>query len=157
MSAESLEQARPDAPGTGPGGGPPDDSPDRTVVTVGVAAVLAVVAWAALGKGSFDAASGSALAWVLANLAWLFVIAADVFLVLCVVLAVGRFGRIRLGADDSEPEFGNLAWIAMMFSAGMGIGLMFYGVGEPLTHYLAPPPASGAAPRTGDAARAALE
>ncbi|MFD8145075.1 BCCT family transporter [Streptomyces sp. NPDC059708] len=157
MSAESLEQARPDTPGAGPGGGPPDDSPDRTVVAVGVIAVLAVVAWAALGKGSFDSASGSALSWVLDNFAWLFVIAADVFLVLCVVLAVSRFGRIRLGSDDSEPEFGNLAWIAMMFSAGMGIGLMFYGVGEPLTHYLAPPPASGAAPRTGDAARAALD
>ncbi|KJY32278.1 BCCT family transporter [Streptomyces katrae] len=157
MSAESLEQARPDAPGAGPGGGPPDDSPDLTVVAVGVVGVLAVVAWAALGKGSFDSASGSALAWVLNNFAWLFVTAADVFLVLCVVLAVSRFGRIRLGADDSEPEFGNLAWIAMMFSAGMGIGLMFYGVGEPLTHYLAPPPASGAAPRTGDAARAALD
>ncbi|GAA0313838.1 BCCT family transporter [Streptomyces polychromogenes] len=157
MSSESLEQARPDAPGAGPGGGPPDDSPDRTVVIVGVVAVLAVVAWAALGKGSFDSASGSALSWVLDDFAWLFVIAADVFLVLCVVLAVSRFGRIRLGADDSEPEFGNLAWIAMMFSAGMGIGLMFYGVGEPLTHYLAPPPASGAAPRTGDAARAALD
>ncbi|MEU8434415.1 BCCT family transporter [Streptomyces sp. NPDC029216] len=156
MSAESLEQARPDAPGAGPGV-LPDDSPDRTVVAVGVLAVLAVVAWAALGKDSFDSASGSALAWVLNNFAWLFVIAADVFLVLCVVLAVSRFGRIRLGADDSEPEFGNLAWIAMMFSAGMGIGLMFYGVGEPLTHYLAPPPASGAAPRTGDAARAALD
>ncbi|MFG2664693.1 BCCT family transporter [Streptomyces sp. NPDC048387] len=157
MSAESLEAARPDAPGAEPRGGPPDGTPDRTVVLVGVAVVLAVVVWAALGKGSFDAASGSALAWVLSNFAWLFVIAADIFLVLCVVLALSRFGRVRLGADDSEPEFGNLAWIAMMFSAGMGIGLMFYGVGEPLTHYLAPPPASGAAPRTGDAARAALD
>ncbi|MEW1636596.1 BCCT family transporter [Streptomyces sp. NPDC093801] len=156
MSAESLEQAPPDASGAG-SGGTPDGSPDRTVVTAGVVAVLAVVAWAALGKESFDTASGSALAWVLNNFAWLFVTAADVFLVLCVVLAVSRFGRIRLGADDSEPEFGNLAWIAMMFSAGMGIGLMFYGVGEPLTHYLAPPPASGAAPRTGDAARASLD
>ncbi|KIF00574.1 hypothetical protein PL81_40430, partial [Streptomyces sp. RSD-27] len=156
MSAESLEQAPPDASGAG-SGGTPDGSPDRTVVAAGVVAVLAVVAWAALGKESFDTASGSALGWVLNNFAWLFVTAADVFLVLCVVLAVSRFGRIRLGADDSEPEFGNLAWIAMMFSAGMGIGLMFYGVGEPLTHYLAPPPASGAAPRTGDAARASLD
>lgn len=156
MSAESLEQARPDASGTG-SGGPADDSPDLGVVTVGVIAVLAVVGWAALGKDSFDTASSAALAWVLGNFAWLFVIAADVFLVMCVVLAISRFGRIRLGADDSEPEFGNLAWIAMMFSAGMGIGLMFYGVGEPLTHYLNPPPASGAAPGTGAAARAALD
>ncbi|MFF7297419.1 BCCT family transporter [Streptomyces sp. NPDC008265] len=156
MSAES-----PDRPPTDPAGGgtrgPADESPDHIVVTVGVLAVLAAVAWAALGKESFDTASATALRWVLDNFAWLFVIAADVFLVLCVVLAISRFGRIRLGADDSEPEFTNLAWIAMMFSAGMGIGLMFYGVGEPLTHYLAPPPASGAAPRTGAAALAAME
>ncbi|MEU9039951.1 BCCT family transporter [Streptomyces sp. NPDC048352] len=156
MSAESLEHVRPDAPGAEPGG-PADDTPDRAVVTLGVLAVLAVVAWAALGGDSFDTASGAALAWVLDNFAWLFVIAADVFLVLCVALAISRFGRIRLGADDSEPEFTTLAWIAMMFSAGMGIGLMFYGVGEPLTHYLNPPPASGAAPGTGAAARAALD
>ncbi|MFJ3513414.1 MULTISPECIES: BCCT family transporter [unclassified Streptomyces] len=156
MSAESLEQPRPDTPGGG-SDGPADGTPDHVVVTVGVIAVLAVVAWAALGKDSFDTASGTALSWVLGNFAWLFVIAADVFLVMCVVLAISRFGRIRLGADDSEPEFTNLAWIAMMFSAGMGIGLMFYGVGEPLTHYLAPPPASGAAPATGAAALAAME
>ncbi|MGW1777492.1 BCCT family transporter [Streptomyces sp. NPDC002104] len=159
MSTDSLEQARPDSPG-GRSEGPlheADGAPDLTVVVIGVVAVLAVVAWAALGKSSFDSASSSALAWVLSNFAWLFVIAADVFLVMCVVLAISRFGRIRLGRDDSEPEFTNLAWIAMMFSAGMGIGLMFYGVGEPLTHYLNPPPASGAAPGTGDAARAALD
>ncbi|MFD8947330.1 BCCT family transporter [Streptomyces xanthophaeus] len=149
MSADSPEQSRPDTPG--------DGAPDLTVVIVGVIAVLAVVAWAALAGDSFDAASGTALAWVLENFAWLFVIAADVFLVMCVVLAISRFGRIRLGADGSEPEFTNLAWIAMMFSAGMGIGLMFYGVGEPLTHYLNPPPASGAAPATGGAALAAME
>ncbi|MEU9191752.1 BCCT family transporter [Streptomyces hundungensis] len=145
-------------------GAPPDDvrpdldpAPDRTLITVGVLAVVAVVAWAAWGKSSFDSASSTALAWVLDNFAWLFVVAADTFLVLCLVLAVSRYGRIRLGADDSEPEFTNLAWIAMMFSAGMGIGLMFYGVGEPLTHFLSPPPATGAQPGSGDAARTALE
>ncbi|MFI1101852.1 BCCT family transporter [Streptomyces melanogenes] len=153
MSTDSIDRSGPAAPPDGP----ENPAPDLTVVAIGVAAVVAVVAWAALGKHSFDSASATALAWVLANFAWLFVIAADAFLVLCVVLAISRYGRIRLGADDSEPEFTNLAWIAMMFSAGMGIGLMFYGVGEPLTHYLTPPPASGAAPRTGDAARTALE
>ncbi|PKV88775.1 BCCT family transporter [Streptomyces sp. TLI_146] len=153
MSTDSIDHSGPGAPPDHP----ENPAPDLTVVAIGVAAVVAVVAWAALGKHSFDSASATALAWVLANFAWLFVIAADAFLVLCVVLAISRYGRIRLGADDSEPEFTNLAWIAMMFSAGMGIGLMFYGVGEPLTHYLTPPPASGAAPRTGDAARTALE
>ncbi|WP_055563416.1 BCCT family transporter [Streptomyces atriruber] len=165
MSTEMIDQPRPgDGPaGPPPGdrdpadGSPPDGTPDHLVVGIGVAAVLGVVAWAALGKRSFDRASDSALGWVLDNFAWLFVIAADVFLVLCVVLALSRFGRIRLGTDDARPEFTNLAWIAMMFSAGMGIGLMFYGVGEPLTHYLDPPPSSAAAPRSGGAARTALE
>ncbi|MEW2391977.1 BCCT family transporter [Streptomyces venezuelae] len=165
MSTEMIDQPRPGdgPPGPPPGdrdpaeGSPPDGTPDYLVVGVGVAAVLGVVAWAALGKRSFDRASDSALGWVLDNFAWLFVIAADVFLVLCVVLALSRFGRIRLGTDDARPEFTNLAWIAMMFSAGMGIGLMFYGVGEPLTHYLEPPPSSAAAPRSGAAARTALE
>ncbi|MEV5608769.1 BCCT family transporter [Streptomyces sp. NPDC052225] len=150
MSTETIDQPVHDE-------GPPDDSPDFTVVGIGVVAVLAVVAWAAFGQDSFASASSTALAWVLDNFAWLFVIAADVFLVLCVVLALSRYGRIRLGADDSEPEFTNLAWIAMMFSAGMGIGLMFYGVGEPLTHYLNPPPSTGAQPRTGGSALVAME
>ncbi|MFF9852142.1 BCCT family transporter [Streptomyces litmocidini] len=139
-----------------PDGGP-DDRPDGKVIGIGIAAVVAVVGWAALGEDSFDGASSSALKWVLSNFAWLFVVAADTFLVLCVVIALSRFGRIRLGADDSEPEFTNLAWIAMMFSAGMGIGLMFYGVGEPLTHFLDPPPASGASAGSGAAALTAME
>ncbi|MEV4428518.1 BCCT family transporter [Streptomyces sp. R-07] len=135
----------------------PDGRPDGKVIGIGIVAVIAVVGWAALGEDSFDSASSSALNWVLSNFAWLFVVAADTFLVLCVVIAMSRFGRIRLGADDSEPEFTNLAWIAMMFSAGMGIGLMFYGVGEPLTHFLSPPPAAGVPAGTGAAARTSLE
>ncbi|MFZ4141993.1 BCCT family transporter [Streptomyces griseoincarnatus] len=136
---------------------PRTEPPDRFLVTVGMAAVAGVVLWAWLGEDSFGSASSSGLAWVLDNFGWLFVVAADVFLVLCLVIAFGRFGRIRLGEDGSEPEFGNLAWIAMMFSAGMGIGLMFYGVGEPLTHFLEPPPASGVRAGSGPAARTALE
>ncbi|MGY0019700.1 BCCT family transporter [Streptomyces sp. cg35] len=155
MSTETIDQPAPEDHGQDPA--ETDDSPDLTVVGIGGVAVLAVVAWAALGKKSFEDASGTALSWVLANFAWLFVIAADVFLVLCLVLALSRFGRIRLGRDDSSPEFSNLAWIAMMFSAGMGIGLMFYGVGEPLTHYLNPPPAGGVQPRSGGAALVAME
>ncbi|MDJ1132717.1 BCCT family transporter [Streptomyces iconiensis] len=136
---------------------PIDPPPDRTVVTIGVLAVLAVVLWAALDKGSFSGATNSALNWVLANFSWLFMIAANVFLVLCVVLALGRYGRIRLGKDDDEPEFTGMAWIAMMFSAGMGIGLMFYGVGEPLQHYVEAPPFGGPQDGSAGAERVALE
>ncbi|MCA6090769.1 BCCT family transporter [Streptomyces sp. SCA3-4] len=146
MSTESTEPRSPQ-----------DEPPDMPLVVIGGAAVLAVVAWAALGKHSFDRVSTTALSWVLSNFAWLFVVAADVFLVLCVVIAVSRYGRIRLGADGSQPEFGNLAWIAMMFSAGMGIGLMFYGVGEPLQHFVVPPPGTGVVANSPAAARTALE
>ncbi|MEU2788047.1 BCCT family transporter [Streptomyces sp. NPDC007100] len=153
MSAQTSEEPTPEAV---PGGAEHDPPPDLALVGVGAAAVVAVVAWAALGKKNFASVSGTALDWVLGNFGWLFVVAADSFLVMCVLIAFSRFGRIRLGKDDAEPEFGNLAWIAMMFSAGMGIGLMFYGVGEPLQHYVSPPPASGVAPQSGAAARTAL-
>ncbi|MFI7103205.1 BCCT family transporter [Streptomyces sp. NPDC050161] len=136
---------------------PQEQPPDPTIVAIGVVAVLLVVGWASIGKDNFADVSATALDWVLSNFGWLFVVAADFFLVLCVVLAFSRFGMIRLGRDDAEPEFTNLAWIAMMFSAGMGIGLMFYGVGEPLQHYVSPPPGSGAKGETLDAARTAME
>lgn len=132
-------------------------TPDLRLIGIGVTAVVAGVGWAALGKDSFGTASKTALDWVLGNFDWLFVVSADIFLVLCVVIAVSRFGRIRLGSDDAEPEFSNLAWIAMMFSAGMGIGLMFYGVGEPLQHFVAPPPSTGLAPQSTAAAGTALQ
>ncbi|SNY80977.1 choline/carnitine/betaine transport [Nocardia amikacinitolerans] len=132
-------------------------APDLRLIGIGVAAVACVVGWAALGKSSFGSVSATALHWVLGNFDWLFVVSADLFLVLCVVIAASRFGRVRLGADDAEPEFSNLAWIAMMFSAGMGIGLMFYGVGEPLQHFVSPPPATGIEPQTTAAASAALQ
>ncbi|MEV5594604.1 BCCT family transporter [Streptomyces sp. NPDC052496] len=154
MSVQTSEEP---TPHSGPPSAEHDPPPDLTLVGIGVAAVLAVVAWAALGKKNFESVTDAALNWVLGNFGWLFVVAADVFLALCVLIAFSRFGHIRLGKDDAEPEFGNLAWIAMMFSAGMGIGLMFYGVGEPLQHYVSPPPAGGVTPRTGAAARTALE
>ncbi|MFF4612205.1 BCCT family transporter [Streptomyces albidoflavus] len=138
---------------------PGDDSrPDVPVVAVGVLGVLGVVLWASLGKGSFKSFSDSALPWVLKNFEWLFVIAADVFLILCVILAFSRFGRIKLARDgDDEPEFTDFAWVAMMFAAGMGIGLIFYGVGEPVAHYLSPPPSTDVTAGTPEAAGRALE
>ncbi|MFF2655879.1 BCCT family transporter [Kitasatospora sp. NPDC058032] len=142
--------------------GPPDEPAatlpvDRVVFGVGAVAVLGVVAWGVFAEDSLGRTSGTALGWVLHNFGWLFVVAADVFLVLTVLLAFSRFGRIRLGRDDDEPEFSTTAWVAMMFSAGMGIGLMFYGVGEPLQLFAAPQPGSGLEPESAAAARQALE
>ncbi|WP_103528158.1 MULTISPECIES: BCCT family transporter [Streptomyces] len=134
-----------------------DPPPDLKLVAIGVALVVAMVVWAAAGTDNFSSVADTALEWVLDNFAWLFVVGADAFLVIAVVLALSRFGRVRLGQDDDEPEFTNLAWIAMMFSAGMGIGLMFFGVGEPLMHFADPPPFTDAEPESGAAAGHALE
>ncbi|WP_084546757.1 BCCT family transporter [Glycomyces arizonensis] len=114
---------------------------DKIVFGISAVVVLAVIAVGAIFPDGFEEASTTALDWVINHFGWLFVIAANVFLVLAIYLAASRFGSIRLGRSDEEPEFKTLPWIAMMFAAGMGIGLMFYGVTEPLTHYLnAPPP-----------------
>ncbi|MDG5481834.1 BCCT family transporter [Mycolicibacterium gadium] len=114
-------------------------------VVFGVTAVIAVafLVWGFVSTPSLADASGSALTWVMDNTGWLFVLTGSGFVVFVLWLALGRYGTIPLGRDDEEPEFNGVSWIAMMFSAGMGIGLMFFGVAEPLTHFSTPPPGTG--------------
>uniref|UniRef100_A0A5Q5BGW6 Choline/carnitine/betaine transport n=2 Tax=unclassified Mycobacterium TaxID=2642494 RepID=A0A5Q5BGW6_MYCSS len=118
-------------------------------VVFGVTAVIAVafLAWGFVSTESLATASGNALTWVMDNTGWLFVLTASGFVVFVLWLALGRYGNIPLGRDDEEPEFRSVSWVAMMFSAGMGIGLMFFGVAEPLTHFATPPP--GVVPQGG--------
>ncbi len=78
-----------------------------------------------------------------ATFGWLFLLSASFFLVFVVALALSRFGALKLGEDDAPPEFTRLAWFTMLFSAGMGIGLVFWGVAEPVSHYARPPMAEG--------------
>lgn len=77
--------------------------------------------------------------WLVVNLDWFFASSMNFFLLLCVFLACSRYGRIRIGGPDARPDYGYLAWIAMVVSAGIGIGLMYFGVLEPMTHTLQPP------------------
>ena len=93
-------------------------------------------------------------AWLVAYMGWFYIAVVASFFVFVLYLAFSRFSSIKLGADDSRPEFGYLSWFAMLFSAGMGIGLMFFGVAEPLTHYNAPPIAVSSA---ADASRQAMQ
>ncbi|PRY63708.1 choline/carnitine/betaine transport [Knoellia remsis] len=116
-------------------------------VVFGVTAVIAIgfVLWGFLNTESLGTASANSLSWVVTNMGWLFALVASGFVVFVIWLAASKYGRIPLGRDDEEPEFRTVSWIAMMFSAGMGIGLMFYGVSEPLSHFVTPPPGTGAA------------
>ena len=111
-------------------------------VVFGVTGVIAVgfVLWGAFGTDSLASVSSSAQSWVIDTTGWLFVLTASFFVIYVLWLAASRYGRIPLGADDERPEFRTVSWIAMMFSAGMGIGLMFFAVAEPLGHYMSPPP-----------------
>jgi choline-glycine betaine transporter len=110
--------------------------------TFGITGVLALafVAWGFLGRDSLAATSTAALGWVMEYTGWLFMVLASLFVVFVLWLALGKWGNIPLGKDGEKPEFRTISWIAMMFAAGMGIGLMFYGVAEPLYHYISPPP-----------------
>ena len=96
----------------------------------------------------------SAQSWLELKAGWLYIMGVAIFLVFIIFVMVSRFGDIKLGPDHAEPDYSYKSWIAMLFSAGMGIGLMFFGVGEPVMHYLAPPDAD---PQTVEAAKEAMK
>ncbi|MEV0227257.1 BCCT family transporter [Streptomyces sp. NPDC050704] len=123
----------------------PDHHTDRVVFGVTAAITVAFVIWGAVGTDSLESVSGDMLEGLIHNGGWAFILAASAFVVFALWLAVSRYGAIRLGAEDEQPEFRTVSWVAMMFSAGMGIGLMFYGVSEPLSHYTTPPPGTNPA------------
>lgn len=112
-----------------------DGSISWPVVIPAMALVIAVVAWGLGAPDNFENAASAMFSWVLENLGWAFVLFSTVFVVFVVVIAASKFGSIRLGAANEQPEFSNTSWVAMMFAAGMGIGLMFYGASEPLAFY----------------------
>ncbi len=92
--------------------------------------------------------------WVVGHFDWFYTVVVTVFLVFLVLIASSRYGDIRLGPDDAVPDFSFVSWTAMLFAAGMGIGLMYFGVGEPLQHFLKPPTQIGGTPA---AAREAMQ
>ena len=117
------------------------------------ALVFAGVAYAVLAGDSAEAAFTGLRNAITETTGWLYSVGVGFFLVALIVVAFSDWGRIKLGPDDSEPEYGFAPWFAMLFSAGMGIGLMFFGVAEPLTHYLTPPDGD---PETLESARQAI-
>ncbi|WP_078887791.1 BCCT family transporter [Streptomyces sp. NRRL S-118] len=126
-------------PGRHPHEGEPPVT-DRVVFGVTAALTLAFVVWGSTATKSLETVSDTMLSGLMHNGGWAFVLAASGFVVFALWLAISRYGRIKLGQEHEQPEFRTVSWVAMMFSAGMGIGLMFYGVSEPLAHYTTPPP-----------------
>lgn len=115
---------------------------DRSIlITVG-ALITGFVIWGVASPLGVLSVSTAALTWVMGNLGWVFTIIAIAMVVFLLVLAFSRFGRIPLGLDGEKPEYSTASWAAMLFGAGIGIGIIFFGPFEPLTYYLAPRPGS---------------
>jgi glycine betaine transporter len=115
--------------------------------------VLPFVLWGAVAADGLAAAAAGARKFLVDSFGWFYLLTATVVLVGVVALAFSRFGRVRLGRDDERPEYSTGAWFAMLFSAGMGIGLVFWGVAEPVGHLAAPPTAEAG---SAEAAREAM-
>ncbi|QCU77305.1 BCCT family transporter [Citricoccus sp. SGAir0253] len=113
---------------------------DRIVLGVTGVLVVAFVAWGVASPESVSVAAAAAFGWAMTHAAWLLNLSAIAALGAMLYIGFSRFGRIKLGRDDEEPEFSRFSWVAMMFAAGIGVGLFFFGPSEPLAHYLSPPP-----------------
>lgn len=98
--------------------------------------VVLLVAMILIAPEQTQTLLNAAKSGIFANFSWFYVLAFSVFLGFLVILSASNLGNIKLGNDEEEPDFGFLSWLAMLFAAGMGVGLMFFGVSEPLTHYL---------------------
>ncbi|WP_038551433.1 BCCT family transporter [Corynebacterium glyciniphilum] len=108
---------------------------DKAVVFFAALIVLAVVAWGLISPDNFSTFADNALDFVVTDFGWVYIIAGSVFVFFILWVALSKFGNVRLGQDNERPEFNAASWIAMLFAAGMGIGLMFYGVAEPMNFY----------------------
>ena len=93
--------------------------------------VIGTIIFPAEAKTALDGAKG----WTIDNFDWLFMVGANIFVVFCIALIFLPVGKIRLGGKDARPDFSTLSWFAMLFAAGMGIGLMFWSVAEPVGYY----------------------
>jgi len=113
---------------------------ERWVFWPAAGIVLAFVAVALIAPRATEDAFGAVQGWIVRDFGWYYVIAAAAFVVFAIWIGFSRFGDIVLGQDDEKPEFSTLSWLSLLFAAGMGIGLVFYGVAEPLSHFASPRP-----------------
>ncbi|CAM4373690.1 glycine betaine uptake BCCT transporter [Paenibacillus typhae] len=124
------------------------------VFTISITIVAIFAIWGAVAPERLADSANAAYHFSIQNFGWFYLLATLFFLIFTFYLAFSRFGSIRLGDDDDEPEYSTLSWLSMLFSAGMGIGLVFWGVAEPLSHYLSPP--EGVEGGTTEAARISM-
>lgn len=124
------------------------------IFRLSVIIALAISAWGIIGSRSFSETADFLMVALKENFSWLYVGAMLFFVLFAIAAALGPSGKIRLGGDGERPEHGLMSWFAMLFAAGMGIGLVFWGVAEPLSHYISPD--SGIEPASAESAAFAI-
>ena len=125
----------------------------NTVMIVSLVLCAAIAIWGVVDPDSMTGSAQWLVNYSLTALDWYFLALCTTFLVIMGYMAFSKYGKIKLGADDDEPEFSTGSWIAMLFAAGMGSGLLFWGVAEPIYHFMTPPVGEG---ETAMAARNAM-
>ncbi len=126
------------------------------VFYISAALALAFVLWGVFFTESMSSVTSTLLGYVVADFGWLYLIATTLFLAFAIYLAASRFGNLKIGKPEDQPEFNRFSWFAMLFQAGMGIGLVFWAVSEPISHYALSPPYGLAPPNTTQSADLAL-
>ncbi|MEO0989131.1 MAG: BCCT family transporter [Cyanobacteria bacterium J06639_14] len=132
-----------------------DFHPEVFIVSAGIISLFVLVTL--VFREPAENAFGAIQSFIAEGMGWFLILAVSVYLGVAILLAFSKFGKIRLGGQNAKPEFPTFAWIAMLISAGMGIGLMFWSVAEPIYHFQDPPAVIGAIePMSQDAAQQAL-
>lgn len=114
-----------------------------TVLFVSAAIVLLFVAFGMFLPNQMGIVVGKVFTFLTTGFGWLYLLSVAIFIVVAFGIALSSYGQIKLGKDDDKPEFTNFQWFAMLFGGGMGIGLVFWSIAEPIMHYLSPPVGNG--------------
>ncbi|MFC0271500.1 BCCT family transporter [Metabacillus herbersteinensis] len=128
---------------------------NNTVFKVSAVIILLFTIWGALSPDSLAKNASAVFNFTSHSFGWFYLFSVACFVAFCLFLAFSKYGNIRLGQDHDKPDFSYFTWISMLFSAGFGVGIVFWGVAEPLTHF-ANPPLSGIEPKSAEAARVAM-
>lgn len=126
------------------------------VYGISVAIIILITAMAGIFPKAFGANAQHIYNFISNSFGWLFLLIIFILDIFLISLAISRYGRFKLGSDDEEPEFSFLSWLGMLFSAGLGVGIVFWGVAEPLTHYLHSPFPKDVPNQSAESARVAM-
>ena len=113
---------------------------DKIIFSVTAVLIVSFIMWGVWRPDQVSEAASTGFSWAITNAGWLLNLTMIMAIAVMAYVGFSKLGRIKLGKDDEEPEFRRFSWVAMMFGAGIGVGLFFYGPSEPLSHYITPPP-----------------